>query len=96
MRMDVEGGGWMSEVVRDRIQSRDELIASNIASTQACGAGHSEGVLRQGGVVDRPAGHSAGGTLSQGLRAAGSTMRGDRGAAEMEMEICSGSRVMSC
>ena len=93
-RMSEEGMGWMSEMLRDRIQARDELMASNIASTQARGAGHSEGVLRQGGIVDRPAGHSAGRIRSRGQGAADSMMWGDGGATEME--ICSGSCVMSC
>ena len=93
-RMDAEGGGWMSEMVRDRIRARDELVASNIASTQARGAGHSEGGLRQGGVVERPAGYSAERTLRRGPKMADSTMWRDGGAAEME--ICSGSCVMSC
>ena len=93
-RMGAEGGGWTSEVVRDRTRARDELVASNIESTQARGAGHVERRLQRSGVVGSSAGRTSERAHSRGAGMADSLMCRDGGAAEME--ICSGSCVMLC
>ena len=91
-RMDAEGGGWASEAVRDRTRARDELVATNIESTQARVAGHVERRLQRSGVVGSSAGRTSERAHSRGAGMADSLMCRDGGAAEME--ICSGSCVM--
>ncbi len=91
-RMGGGGGGWTSEVVRDRIRARDELVATNIESTQARVAGHVERRLQRSGVVGSSAGRTSERAHSRGAGMADSLMCRDGGAAEME--ICSGSCVM--
>ena len=101
VRIDTEGGGWLSEVVRDRIRVRDELVAANIESTRVRGAGHSRTGTRRGGAmgadgfnVGRSGQLSAGSTLSGGMGTAVSSF--GRGAGAAEMDICSGTRGTLC
>ena len=91
-RMDAEGGGGASEAVRDRTRARDELVATNIESTQGRVAEHVEIRLQRSGVVGSSARRTSGRAHIRGAGMADSLMCRDGGAAEME--ICSGSCVM--
>ncbi len=86
------GGGRESEAVQDRIRARDELVATNIESTQGRVAEHVETRLQRSGVVGSSARRTSGRAHIRGAGMADSLTCGDGGGAEME--ICSGPCVM--
>ena len=97
-QMKERGGGWVSEVVQERMQRMEELVAFNVSCTMQRGGGSRRARARAGSIhggqgveTGRPGGQD--GTGSSGIGAECGSVSGDMydGVASMEVdagELC--------
>jgi hypothetical protein len=79
--MDERRGGWVSEVVQERMQRMEELVAFNVSSTVERGGGGTRGRARPGIMQEGPGGETRG-SVGQGPADLSGTRVGRRSVSE--------------